>query len=1036
MLNSKYKYLIVFISVWALLTVSVNAQNSNPGLSVENIVLDTYGNPVSDVEVSIKGSNSLTKTDVTGYFVLSFKLNDVLTFRHKGFLYREVKITDTDIKKGVRVHLQERFINTSALLNGPYGDLVDEDSFVGSASSVYNNQLTKTIGSTVIPAMTGRIAGLQIIQSRGAREHYTSANYNNDLSGLVPVFGRGIFSDNSEFYVSSRGQAPKVIVDGIQRDFYDLDPEAIESITLQKDALSSIFLGMQSSKGALIITTKKPTKSAMHLSFTGRYGVNSSIKMPQPLNSYQYAYLLNEALVNDGKLPVYSYDDFSKFRNGTSPYTHPNVNWYDELLNDNASTQSYNMNVSGGNNVAQYFVSLGYMGENGLFVTSPDNSYNTNLSYERYSITSKVNVNVTDDFTAAIMLVGRIEDGNQPGGNGNGYSGLMNAIFTTPNAAYPVQNPDGSWGGNISFTNNLKSQTLNSGYIMDNARDVLGSVNLKYDFGKLVKGLSVQAIGSISTQSRSLTNRTKRSAVYAYKIADSGAASYTMYNTPSPQINVFNSVGNYQDMYGQIAVNYDRKLGVHSISGSLKADTRTLLNNYDLPEIPSNLMANVSYAYDGKYYVQGAVTESYYNRYAPGERWGTFYALGLGWDLSKEAFLETAEDLNKLKFRAVYGLTGNGITNSGYYTWRQTYSYNGAAWYPLGSSQSSGFFTTENQPLANPFITWEKARKLNVGLDMSLWNDKLQFTADYYNDFYFDLLQARGKNIELMGATYPTENIGKSKRYGAELSLTYQNNIGKLNYYITGNWNLEQSKVVFIDEQNQPYNYLYRTGKPMGAIFGLQTDGFLSAQDITDGYPVMQGFRNIQPGDVKYVDKNNDGIIDEFDRTVIGGDKPLTYFGLDLGLEYAGFEFSMLWQGVYNRDIYLSDRNFTEGFMQMNQHYGQAYEHLLNRWTPENADNATFPRLSAGGNSYNYGNGWGTELWLKSGNFIRLKNLNVAYNLPQAFTRKYTRNIRVKIFAGGQNLFTLSATDLVDPEVGFTSYPVQRNMNVGVNLKF
>lgn len=1036
MLNSKYKYLIVFISVWALLTVSVNAQDSNPGLPVENIVLDTYGNPVSDVEISIKGSNSLTKTDVAGYFDLGFKLNDVLTFRHKGFLYREVKINDTDIKKGVRVHLQERFINTSALLNGPYGDLVDEDSFVGSASSVYNNQLTKTIGSTVIPAMTGRIAGLQIIQSRGAREHYTSANYNNDLSGLVPVFGRGIFSDNSEFYVSSRGQAPKVIVDGIQRDFYDLDPEAIESITLQKDALSSMFLGMQSSKGALIITTKKPTKSAMHLSFTGRYGVNSSIKTPQPLNSYQYAYLLNEALVNDGKLPVYTYDDFSKFRNGTSPYTHPNVNWYDELLNDNASTQSYNMNVSGGNSVAQYFVSLGYMGENGLFVTSPDNSYNTNLSYERYSITSKVNVNVTDDFSAAIMLVGRVEDGNQPGGNGNGYSGLMNTIFTTPNSAYPVQNPDGSWGGNISFTNNLKSQTLNSGYIMDNARDVLGSVNLKYDFGKLVKGLSLQAIGSVSTQSRSLTNRTKRSAVYAYKIADSGAASYTMYNTPSPQINVFNSVGNYQDMYGQIAVSYDRKFGVHNISGSLKADTRTLLNNYDLPEIPSNLMANVSYAYDGKYFVQGAVTESYYNRYAPGERWGTFYALGLGWDLSKEAFLETAEDLNKLKLRAVYGLTGNGITNSGYYTWRQTYSYNGAAWYPLGSSQSSGFFTTENQPLANPFITWEKARKLNVGLDMSLWNDKLQFTADYYNDFYFDLLQARGKNIELLGAAYPTENIGKSKRYGAELSLTYQNNAGKLNYYITGNWNLEQSKVIFIDEQEQPYDYLYRTGQPMGAIFGLQTDGFLSAQDIADGYPVMSGFSNIQPGDMKYVDKNSDGIIDEFDRTVIGGDKPLTYFGLDLGVEYEGFEFSMLWQGVYNRDIYLSDRNFTEGFMQINQHYGQAYEHLLNRWTPENADNATFPRLSAGGNSYNYGNGWGTELWLKSGNFIRLKNLNVAYNLPEAFTRKYIGNIRVKVFAGGQNLFTLSAIDLVDPEVGFTSYPVQRNMNVGVNLKF
>jgi TonB-linked SusC/RagA family outer membrane protein len=447
-------------------------------------------------------------------------------------------------------------------------------------------------------------------------------------------------------------------------------------------------------------------------------------------------------------------------------------------------------------------------------------------------------------------------------------------------------------------------------------------------------------------------------------------------------------------------------------------------------------MANASYDYANKYFAQAAATQSYYNRYAPGHRWGTFYAFGLGWDISKEGFMQSADWLNQLKLRAVYGRTGNGITNSGYYTWRQTYSFQGTSWYPLGTSQSNGNFTIENQPLANYNITWEKADKINIGLDLSTFGNHLQFTADYYNDCYFDLLQSRGKSIQLMGADYPDENIGKLRRYGTELTLTYQDRVGKFNYYITGNWSYQQSKLLFIDEQNQPYDYLRQTGNPLGTYFGLVANGFLTAEDIANNYPVISGFNNIQPGDVKYVDTNGDGIIDEFDRQAIGGKNPLSFFGLDLGFEYRGFEFSMLWQGVYNRDLYIADRNFTEGFQQINQSYGQAYEHLVNRWTPETAATATYPRLSAGGNDYNNGNNWNTSLWLKSGNFIRLKNIQVGYNVPEAISRQYLGNLRVKIFAGGQNLVTLAACNLVDPEVNFTDYPIQRNVNFGINLKF
>ncbi|MFA5649577.1 MAG: SusC/RagA family TonB-linked outer membrane protein [Proteiniphilum sp.] len=1038
-INNKFSYKSLFLSIWLVIIIiptNITAQTSITGAKITNQVLDTYGSPIDGVEIGIKGSGLTSTTNTDGVFELAYTPGDILTYTHDRFLYHEAKVSRIDIGSGVKIHLQEKPVNTPGYITGPYGEKNDRDSYVGSESTVYTSQLTKSMGTTIIPGITGRIAGLNVIQGRGTRLHNTSANASDGIIGSVPLFGRRDESDNSEFFMSARGQAPIVIVDGIRRDFYSIDPDAIESISLQKDALSSMFLGMQSSRGALIITTKDPVENALHVSFTSRVGINSPVKMPKPLNAHQYAWLLNEALQNDGKLPIYSYDDFSKFKDGSSPYLHPNVNWYDELLNKNSVSQYYNLNVSGGNNVARYFVSLGYTGQGGLFKTSPDNSYNTNLDYQRYLITSKVDVNITDDFTANITLIGRIEDGNQPGGNGDGYSSLLHTIFTTPNTAYPIRNPNGSWGGNISFTNNLMSQTFNSGYIKDSSRDILGSINLDYDFSKIVQGLSVSTIGSITTQSRSAVFRTKRDPVYAYTISQSGNPSYAMYGTPSSQINNFRSVGNYQDMYFQLAVNYKRQFGLHDIGGRLMGDTRTILNNYDLPEVPSNIIGDLSYRFDNKYFAQAALAESYYNRYAPGKRWGTFYSIGLGWDVSKESFMESWDNISRLKLRGVYGLTGNGITNSAYYIYRQTYSYHGTAWYPMGTSQSPGNFTTENQPLANPNITWEKARKVNIGVDLSLFNDKIEFTSDFYVDNYFDLLQSRGKSIELMGAAYPAENIGKSRLQGVELSLAYQNNFKRLNYYISGNWNIQYSKVLFMDEQEHPHDYLYRTGKPVGAHFGLTADGFLTAKDIANGYPVMQGFDNIQPGDVKYIDKNKDGVIDEFDVSMIGGDKPLSFFGIDIGLQYKGFEFSMLWQGVYNRDIYLGDRNFTEGFLQINQHYGQAFEHMQNRWTPENASNATLPRLSAGGNDYNYGNHWSSSLWMKSGNFIRLKNMYIAYNLPETISRNYLSGLRVKFFMGTQNLFTFSAIDLVDPEVGFTSYPLQKNINFGVNVKF
>ena len=919
-------------------------------------------------------------------------------------------------------------------------DSVDhtKSNTLGASSTVYTNDLIKYQSATILTGLQGRLKGLNVSPFRGMQLLRTDANTKSDIVGAIPNVGGGIYGDNSEFLISARGQSPIAIVDGVERDLYSIDPEAIESVTIQKDALSNMFLGMRSSRGALIITTKNPdAKGGFHLSLTGKFGISSALKSgPNPLSAYQYAYLLNEALLNDGKSPLYTYDDFEAYRNGTSPYLHPDVNWKDAIMNNSTTSQAYNLNVTGGGRVAQYFVSLGYYSENGLFKTSDANSYNTNFKYNRYLITSKVNINVTDEFKVSMSLMGRIEEGNQPGGiSGTGYSDLLSNVWQTPNNAYPVLNPNGTYGGNASYTQNLYAQTTGSGYISSNTRDVVGTINLKYDFDKLVRGLSVGATGNISSQVRNAIVRTKQAQVFQYSITQQGNEAYDKYGDVSSQTNSYRSVSTYQYMYGKMYVDWERQFGMHGVKASLWGDTRTILNNYDLPMIPSNIGQKVEYNYDNKYFAQAAVTESYYNRYDNGRRWGTFWAVGLGWDISKEKCME-ASKIDQLKLRATYGHTGNGIDNAGYFSYLKRYNEDGGFWYSNGTSMSNGGSVSEISPLANTLLTWEKGRKVNVGLDLTLLKNRLTLSADYYNDYYYDILQSRGKSIQLLGIAYPAENIGKTRYYGLETQLSWQDHIGKVNYYVSANWSMEQNKRLFMDEQYVPYDYLKMTGQPTGTIYGLVATGFLTAKDIADGYPVMNGFNNIQAGDVKYKDMNGDGEINEFDRTVIGGDKPTCYFGIDLGFEWKGLEVTALIQGAYNRDLYNSDRTLLEGFQVIGQSYGQAYTNLLNRWTPETAETATYPRLTAGGNMYNYGNNWNSSLFVQNGNYIRLKNATVSYKLPENFCRNYLGGLRVKIFVQGQNLLTWSRTRLQDPEVTFTSYPLQRTITTGINLNF
>lgn len=355
--NSRYCF--IWLVMWMLLSLghlSVVAQET--GGTTNNItgkVIDQYGNPVSDVVITMKNTDFKAVTGVDGTFEFQYKKGDMLRLSHPGFLYKEIKVNKLRNSERVfKVTLAENFIKFPDVISGPY-DTKDKTSFLGSAATVYTDQINSMMGTTIIPSLQGRLPGLNIVRTRGARKNQIEANSSKALFYDSPTMGKEAYSDNTEFSIKARHNDPVVVVDGVQRELYSIDPDAIESVSIQKDALSSIFLGMRSSRGALIVTTKDPIKQGFQLSFTGRFGVQSSVKKLKPLSAYQYAYLLNEALLNDGKNPFYSYDDFTKFRDHTSPYTHPDVNWQNELMNNSSTTQSYNLNATGGNKFAQFW---------------------------------------------------------------------------------------------------------------------------------------------------------------------------------------------------------------------------------------------------------------------------------------------------------------------------------------------------------------------------------------------------------------------------------------------------------------------------------------------------------------------------------------------------------------------------------------------------------------------------------------------------------------------------------------------------------
>lgn len=873
----------------------------------------------------------------------------------------------------------------------------------------------------------------------------------NTLDGILP----GLYISTSQGYPTSqstfrlRGNTPIILVDGIPRSDVNIPVSQIESVSVIKDGLGLSMMGMSSGNGVVYIKTKRGQRSSLKIGFTAQLALNQQMFRPEFLNSYQYAGLLNEALMNDGKSPMYSQTDLELYRTGASPYTHPDVNWQDQLLRKSAPIQQYNLNFSGGGKVARYFIDLNVYNQDGFLKQDNSmNSYNTRENAKKYSLRTNTDINITDHTLFKVNVFGQMYRETTPGKMIQ--ASIYRDMYATPNNAYPVTNPDGSLGGSpVYASNNLYGQSMMSGYYLYPKTDFNIDATLEHHFQGALKGLYASATYSYNSSYRETLNRSKNFEVWSYwkdPTEPSSAEEYQQMSSSSSQTNKTEYDRLNRMQFLEFALGYDFSLKKHNFRTKAVYSYNDYTASVKYIPLRKNAVGfRAEYDYDRRYLAEFSVTGMNMNTLKPGKQWGVFPSVGAGWNLHREEWFDVSA-INFMKLRASFGINGNDGTGAYYRSNSSSlsdYYYNYLQYYKEGDKIYWGSTPTEQKTLieanmAYP-VQWEKITRWNVGLDMQLFDRSLNATVEYFHNTYDDVLQTpagKGAN-NLLGASMPRLNEGKYRRSGIELDLTYNKKFGDVSFMANANALFYKSKLLANGENAYPESYMQRVGEKYNQIFGYVADGLFQSQQEVEDYlktTTIEGYKP-QPGDIKYRDLNGDHVIDGKDVKAIGNNAPLIEYGIYLGAEWKGLAFSMQWSGLGNSQTTTKMMPFT---FNAQGSYGQALVEHLDRWTPENL-NAKYPRLSAGSNSYNEKS---STFWLQNSSYLRLKNVELSYTLPKMWTSRIHLDA-VKFFVSGYNLVTISGIKDRDPEIlsfldGTTKgyVPNSKAYNFGINIQF
>lgn len=1030
-MNQTVTFWLVRKLIVGLLCICSTAATFAQTATVSGVVKDDTGEPVIGAGVLVKGTTLGTITDIDGHF--SFRaddLNGVLVVSFVGMETQEIpmkgKGTFDIVLKSSNTLLEE--VQVVA-----YG-AQKKVTLTGSISSVNTDELLKVPTASIGNMLSGVLSGVSSIQSSG------------QPGGDDPdVFIRGISTLNT------MNAKPLYLVDGVERSFFQIDPNEVENITILKDASSTAVFGVRGANGVIIVTTKRGKEGKAKINASFSYGIQTPTRMPEFVNSYDYATFLNEAYTNDGKDPKFTPEAVEAFRTHSNPIIYPDTDWMELLFKSSVPQTQGNVNISGGTERVRYFISMGMLDQKGFF-KNHDTRYDANFNFNRYNYRANLDIDFTKTTLVAINMGGRVEKRNFPRSGDD-----INQLFRRIYWATPFSGPgivDGKWiKGNSQYLPVGLSDGLGNIYGRGYGSKTTNVVNLdlaltqKLDF--VTKGLQFK----IKVAYNSGYDHTKERATSIESYQPWYRKDVTWMEHPAGSdpnevvyiqdgeaglISYAESFGKSRDWYAEASFDWKRDFGLHHLSAlALYNQSKTYYPDSDYPGIPRGyvgLVGRVTYDYDNKYLIEGNVGYNGSENFAPGNRYGFFPAVSGGWVLTQEEFLKDNPVVNFLKIRASYGIVGNDRYHpygtgfmDGFLYLPNSYFIGSGYQFGTGTSWSPGAY---EKSFGNSGLSWEKSAKQNYGIDFSLFNQKLSGSIDYFYEKRTDILAKASTDPIIHAMSLPVLNLGIVSNKGVELNLKWNHKINSFRYWTNLNVSYAKNKIVYQDEVPSEYTYTLKTGHPVGQPFGLKVRGFYyeGMEDVADHSYVLK------EGDVVYEDLNHDGKIDDNDKTAIGYPSyPLLNAGLTLGFEYKGFDFSMLWVGATK-----TSRVLEETFRKP---LGETYDRSLmshqftDRWTPETAATAKLPRATIDGVKNNYRD---SELWVKDASYLRLKNIEIGYNFRLPFMPKIGME-KMRVFMTGYNLLTFDKLKISDPESmssGVPQYPVMRVINFGLNVSF
>lgn len=971
--------------------------------------------PIIGATVWVKDSALGTNTNVDGAFDYTFTGHyGYIAVSYIGYQTQEFPVTNLP-----------KVIELSA------GNELDEVVVVG-----YGTQKKASV--------VGSIASVSVNDIRMPTAKISN-NLAGQLAGVISVQRSGEPGASSTFWIrgiSTFGSSttPLVLVDGIERDLDLVDIEDIKDFSILKDAAATAIYGVRGANGAILITTREGIVGKPQINIRFEAGMVQPTKVPDMLDAVQFAELWNAAAGSE----VYTPEVIQKYRDGSDPDLYPNVDWVDYLYKDLSFNERVNVNVTGGGSTAKYYISGGFYNEDGLFARDNMKEYNTSVFYRKFNFRSNVEVQLHKYTKLNVNLATTFERKNEPG---TASSTIWDyAVKSAPNVFPAVYSNGLLPGPGANNGENPYVLLTQTGYREKFYNTAQSLFSLTQDLGDWVtKGLTVTVKGSFDAKNYNHLARTKTPPQYMASGRDEfGDLILQQTVVGTDNLTYAESHSGYRSVYLEASVNWARSFGKHDLSAlflyqqSQRNDVGIDKSEPELalPYRHQGIAGRITYSYDNRYFIEGNFGYNGSENFSPGKRFGFFPSVAAGYVISNEKFFEPVRGvIDLLKIKASYGIVGNDKIGTGDNVRRFIYNgtvNSGSSYYFGTRPHSSSSIQMGDWP--NPNVGWEEAHKLNVGVDLSLFS-KLKISADYFKEKREGIfLQRQSIPVYVGLSTQPWVNIGKMRNSGVDASLEYHQTIGQdLHLTVRGNFTYARNMIVDQDQPDYKYLYMNRTGQARYQTFGLVAAGLFRDQADIDAWP-KQSFGDVEPGDIKYLDLNGDGVVDSYDVKPIGYTSiPEIVYGFGFSLQWKAFDFSAFFQGVGHVSFStLTDQ--TLGFNARNSREANLFSDVYdNYWTPERLD-AKYPRLYIGTNN---NNNQTSTFWMANGRYMRLKNLEIGYTLPKRISQKMAMQ-NMRVYLSGVNLFTFSPFKLWDPDLqtGATNYPNNRIINIGLTIGF